>query len=1067
MPARRGLALILVAGVLGILGVLGAAFVTMARLERQASRQRVHETRALLLARAGLEDAMARLGGRQDPEHRDSRYGGEDWRLDGENGPATFDHQQEIYRPGSLDVASCPVRQAVRSSFFARDGFSPPQPDLTPVGMKLRGYTGRLTGDRAPKGHTYAVHVMPQAGFFVNGGDPAQSWNLGYNAVLRTLLGNLAEALDREDGLNNGLPVNQTHGQNLISLRPASGWSSWDQVKQVALGNSQARLDALRPYLTLRAWVDRKVIRPNATAALIGQRYRSWGEIRLARGEPDFERIPVAPAGGIVGRAPVNLAWARTRRPALIALLANLQAVWLNEAQATNQKAPAPNIDLVGVVNGGAPVTLTLNWAAADDPCRAVADRLLACTSDLDTWEAWNAFCEALPDAVLTGTTDERQVKRDLLKAHFNPNSDLNKFNPNGSLWKRVDKTDILQDAYTTEFSLIPLHAHEIASVGRVTDAQGQVLASRELSLELAGASALRLTTQKELACRELGVLEVAGDETGPRLPGQPAYLGRSLGPGRTWGSRLAGLGGRGAGLQTYPEPCVDPGSGLVISPADYDGNLQLATVETGDDETYGQGGASAVRMLGTFTRDFDLDVAASYPGNLLGRQHQPDVLQVTYNGGGSPNLPELSHGLFHPTRPNTLHPDGVYSELGRTPSYFDKGSAHPFHGVMSFWVKPHYVIQNQLTTGQRRMRQWISASNCPEPASAQGIDSVNQVFTLVHGASQYVGGMPGIHCFLEIGRIGGGAQADDPGSEHGYNTLEYPDLNPDPAHRWLLTTLYWNFEAPQSPACVELIQDDGVCVVDPVVKVGSANSYYDGAGQDPALAADLTADALGEPHRIWLGAKRYPYEAALANELCPLGNGADATLDEFVLYDFGAGPPVESVATYNLAINRFREGRYYKGAVYTNLIDAQTLSQNDRAGTFLSPPIRLPGGTRLKGVHWTWYHPKPWTYPTDPIQQVALPDDYAEIELTNASGAQYLWAEEASRSTRGPGWSPQRQDWPVGRVLPDAGCRLHVVFRRHTPLSPDLPILDSPVLDDITLLYEPATGPAVLAWRE
>mgnify|MGYP001592624972 CR=1 FL=1 len=61
MRSRFGLALLLVVGILGILSVLAAAFVTLAQLERRASLQRLHQTQATLLARSGVEDAMARL----------------------------------------------------------------------------------------------------------------------------------------------------------------------------------------------------------------------------------------------------------------------------------------------------------------------------------------------------------------------------------------------------------------------------------------------------------------------------------------------------------------------------------------------------------------------------------------------------------------------------------------------------------------------------------------------------------------------------------------------------------------------------------------------------------------------------------------------------------------------------------------------------------------------------------------------------------------------------------------------------------------------------------------------
>ena len=62
---RRGLALILVVGVLALMAVMGSAFVMLSRLERRAAHQRLHATQALLLARSGLEDALARVSAGQ------------------------------------------------------------------------------------------------------------------------------------------------------------------------------------------------------------------------------------------------------------------------------------------------------------------------------------------------------------------------------------------------------------------------------------------------------------------------------------------------------------------------------------------------------------------------------------------------------------------------------------------------------------------------------------------------------------------------------------------------------------------------------------------------------------------------------------------------------------------------------------------------------------------------------------------------------------------------------------------------------------------------------------------
>ncbi len=77
--ASKGFALILVAGVLGVMTVLAICFLTLAQMERRASQQRLHTTKALLLARSGVEDALARLEMNQDPDADASRYGGEGW----------------------------------------------------------------------------------------------------------------------------------------------------------------------------------------------------------------------------------------------------------------------------------------------------------------------------------------------------------------------------------------------------------------------------------------------------------------------------------------------------------------------------------------------------------------------------------------------------------------------------------------------------------------------------------------------------------------------------------------------------------------------------------------------------------------------------------------------------------------------------------------------------------------------------------------------------------------------------------------------------------------------------
>ena len=213
---RRGLALILVAGVLAILAVLAAAFVTMAQLERRASQQRLNATKARLLARSGIEDGIARILNGQDPLDASSSYGGEDWNLSGGVLDA-FEKSQEVYRRGQADREACPARHALRPSFFVDDGG--PTPRYQPVDGRQRGYTGLLAGDRGARTNAYALKVVGEDGIYVNGGDLTSAGEHAgtYDTTLKRILGNLAEEV--------GAPLVRAAGAALVLSRPGGGWT--------------------------------------------------------------------------------------------------------------------------------------------------------------------------------------------------------------------------------------------------------------------------------------------------------------------------------------------------------------------------------------------------------------------------------------------------------------------------------------------------------------------------------------------------------------------------------------------------------------------------------------------------------------------------------------------------------------------------------------------------------------------------------------------------------------------------------------------------------------------------
>ncbi len=1049
---HRGLALILVVGVLGLLAVLGAAFATMAQLERRASRQRLYATKAMLLARSGLEDALARLGAGQDPEAPANRYGGEDWVPNGKL--SALEAAEQVFRvtPAgtAADVETCPVQHAMRPSFAAMIPGS-----LNAVTHRLdgrlRGYSGRLSDDLATAGNAYALKVE-SGGIHLNGGDPARPPAEGYNGVLRRILGTLAEAIDREDGILGDGPVAQADGLNLVDLRPGTGWQGLEQVRDLALGGSQAKLDALGPYLALSAWVDRKVIRPNAVPEMEGQDYTSWADFKLAHEtypgvkEPDFERIPLLPTGGIVGRAPVDLGWARTRRPALVALLAGLKGLYLDESTAQTLAGYTGVPDAMGTIRSA---EIALDWAPGSDLMAAV-DGILDSTDGLGTWEQWNALCDGL---AMSGTSDLAQAKRDLLKANFNPNSDLNKFNPNPSLWRRVDKSDLL--AYSTEFDLLgAANPQRLACAGSVLDRDGRLLARRVLRTSIAPRSRVTISTQKEFVCDDLGDPDVAGDETGFRIPGTQGvpFISRSQGTGKTWGHALGqpGLGSRGASLQSYPEPCVDAGGGLSIRPADYDGSVQLATVETPDDERYDVTATTQdMKLLARYTADLDLDVSdaapARPPGDLRWR-NQPDVRQVTFNDAepAHPLPSQLANGLLDATRPNTLYPDGVYSEKDRAPSYLDRDNANGLQGLISFWGKSGHDVKAAPWPRGHPFFKWTHFT-----VGNPVLDSQDQFFFLGEGLGGWV------TCQFEINH-----DTDDDEREHCFKVARI--LRP---HAWALITLSFDLRSAEHARRGRgtLRVDAGILGTEDLEE---KDSYEDESSPPPAV--DFTMPDLFGDHRLSLGGGRPLLESGMEMYT---GSGADVTFDELAVYDLGGagegGIPAADLPTLAspgiLALTRFREGRYYRESEYPasgGMGVAPGLLRN--AGEYVSPLIRLEGPSRITALAWTQIVPAGLRAPLD-----AGPDGEVILELLGENpevpGAEYLrdiGGIPIARTFSSPAFSR------VDRIV-SVPFRLHAVFKPNLAEKDNTPVLDPLALDDVTVVYEPAGGRRILSFSD
>ncbi len=859
-------------------------------------------------------------------------------------------------------------------------------------------------------------------------------WAAGYNGVLTRILGTLAEALDREDGANDGKPVDQMDGYRLVMNRPDAGWANFDRIRDVALGGSQPKLDALEPYLVLHAWVDRKVIRPNAATAMAGISYPTWADIRLAHEShpgvpvPDFERLPVQPGGRIVGRAPVSLAWARTRRPALIALLSGLKGLYLDESTAQNAYDSAgfgsSGTDAIGTLRA---VEIENAWSQAD-ACHVATEALISWTTEIATWEAWNAFCDTL---AFTGTPEEVEARRDLLKANFNPNSDLNKFNPDASLARRVDKSDLL--VYSTEFSLLSLGCGRVHSVGRVLDARGRLLASAQAGADIQGDGVFRITTQREFVAGDLGQLDLAGDEAAPRGYGDVPYVTPAQGNLMAFGHKL--FGGSGMSLQSLPEPHTAP-------PASYDGQLRLATLETAD----GQDGPTMM-----FLARFDDGFAADHSGGA-----GTLALAAPYDS----DQPLASASLWDASRPNTLHTDGLYIERGRQPGYACMGNMAAQRGTISFWAKPSYDGQRQNVdqggwSGGHKVRRHLYWN----ATRTDGVTPPNEktaALAFVNATSSQFGatvcGPVAFGGILET-RL---TSSDDLGFGWIETSVATPQRT-DPPHRWRLLTMFW--DAAESTASYALN-----VAVDRGLRAADRGDWWYGL---TLLSGDIDfrmpdgytmTSGLLPPAVFYLGRRGNDHQNGhpIANYGAP-----DATFDEFAIYDFGAVNATAWAAAVTMTQNRFADGRFIKASAYAGLG-----AGGNEAPEYHSAPVDL-GRARLKRLAWTAVVPRGLRAPLRQGGQAGVdgddgPDGRILLELADPSGQAYALDARGRPMdrifTRSGGEA-------VGRWV-EAPFLFHAAFQPNLEDPDDTPILDPLALDDVTLTYERPGGPRLLQWE-
>lgn len=958
---RCGLALVLVSGVLAVLASLGSAFVLVVRLERRAAAQRIHAARAHLLARAGVEDAMARLDAGQDPV-----YAGEDYDADGHPLPgAGVETQAQVFNPAACDRAACPVAHALRPSFAFRGG----------SGGILVSVDGRSRGVTSPLG--YALKVEDESGKLdVNGGlldggdrdadgipdhrdpDPGAGWNAQMVRVL-DLLGAQAEV---------GVPG---LGTQAIQSRPLGGYDSVHAV-EVAVGT----LRDLSPYLTTRGRPDASVIRPKP-----GGNFMPLSEVKKLRGALVREEG---------GRPPVNLN--TTSRPVLVALLSGLRAsTWQDPhyAQITDYEIDAARAE-------------------------ALADAFMA-WRPFGTWGDFEQACDRLvADLILTDFNHRpgyyenvfgggNLAAADLLKAHFDPNTRLVKQIPDQLLWRWIDKSDLA--VWSTEGCLASRGAFRIGCVGRILSASGELLAASEMAVDLEAYRTLQQTTQADF---------IAGraDPATFLSRASPGSLLRTHGASaawRTWG----GHPDEGLAVVTYPCP---PGA-LPDHAADFDGSLALATVELRPlDPTDPPG--SRLMFLQHFDDSWDAEILATHPaGDPMRMPGSYDALLGSPSGSVWP---------ASPNEPNTLYPDGAHVQPGRSPGYPTLPNLPPFEGapkhnraVFGYWVKP---LTSTIHTPM-------------DLCSHRRVDIGSDIATQTFGLGRRDGDTWG---FIFENRAEPG-DYDNHFERQSHVTYGTPPAMLLPGLRWHWVTLHHN------SGSATLGSDVGLSV---------RGLRGEGEGGDAGWSLYPyeytlmgTQDIRGADVPFVIGCHPVPgHDFSYANHL----------LDEFAVLDLQDDPSAALLAASAWGLTCYQDGRYYKG--------------ND--GCFLSGSLVPDGGApaRLRRVSWTAY------LPSDPRQEIAgdflapLPDlGVPRLQDATLAGARVVVELlDAAGTLLSPPLRVLSQGEKVGLTLP--AFRYRVRFEPTPSWTPgervSQPLLETPVLDDISISWVPAAGPRVEAWE-
>ncbi|MEW6027543.1 MAG: hypothetical protein AB1599_09655, partial [Planctomycetota bacterium] len=293
-------------------------------------------------------------------------------------------------------------------------------------------------------------------------------------------------------------------------------------------------------------------------------------------------------------------------------------------------------------------------------------------TGPFRNWEQFHEFCDSLTD-----TVGLAKAEADVLKANFNPNTNLNDFNPDYNRLLRVDKTDLAY--HTTEFTFYPTGYYKITSLGRVLNKNNKVVAEAEISASVKLFDIYRETAQSQF----LADLKAKSIDN---------IIAKNTNPTKPTNNNLT--------LQVLPE-INNKEAGLS---ADYDGYITLATTEQSNPAL----GGSTLRFRASFTNGLDANT---------GQEIKRFRTEPVPDAGRLIPASETASAIA-----GRLYPDGVYSDSKAIPAY-DITPPTPIDNqlmIVSMWIKPHFYPEE---TGKiRTYFSWMNITADNETYGRRGI---------------------------------------------------------------------------------------------------------------------------------------------------------------------------------------------------------------------------------------------------------------------------------------------------------------------------------------------------------